>query len=149
VTCISDTYIENRERVQPNDTNNYGTAHGGNVVKWMDEVGVMSATRHAGENCVTARINELNFTRPLPQGNNCLIEAYAYATGETSIRVRLTAYRENPRTGEREETTDSFFVFVAVDEDSNPTPVSDLRAETDRCRRLRDEALAIERGEDV
>jgi acyl-CoA hydrolase len=148
VTSISDTYIENRERVQPNDTNNYGTAHGGNVVKWMDEVGVMSATRHAGENCVTARINDLNFTRPIPQGSNCVIQSYAYATGETSIRVRLTAYRENPRTGEREETTDSFFVFVAVDEDSNPTPVDDLTAGSERCRQLREEALAIERSDE-
>lgn len=147
MTSISDTYIENRERVQPNDTNNYGTAHGGNVVKWMDEVGVMSATRHAGENCVTARINRLDFSRPLPQGNNCLIESYAYETGRTSIRVRLTAFRENPRTGEREQTTDSFFVFVAIDENAEPTPVPDLTVDTDRCRRLRDEALAIERDE--
>ncbi|MFB6136034.1 MAG: acyl-CoA thioesterase, partial [Halobacteriaceae archaeon] len=36
---LTDTFIENRERVQPNHTNNYGTAHGGNVMKWMDEVG--------------------------------------------------------------------------------------------------------------
>ena len=145
MTSISDTYIENRARVQPNDTNNYGTAHGGNVVKWMDEVGVMSATRHAGENCVTARINDLNFTRPVPQGSNCLIESYAYATGETSIRVRLRAYRENPRTGECVETTDSFFVFVAVDEDNNPTPVDDLTVGSERCERLREEALDNER----
>ena len=148
MTSISDTYIENRVRVQPNDTNNYETAHGGNVVKWMDEVGVMSATRHAGENCVTARINDLNFTRPVPQGSNCVIQSYAYATGETSIRVRLTADREDPRTGEREETTDSFFVFVAIDEDGNPTRIDDLTAESERCRRLREEALEAERSGD-
>ncbi len=145
MTSISETYIENRERVQPDDTNNYGNAHGGNVVKWMDEVGAMSAMRHAGENCVTARINELNFTRPVPRGDVCVIEAYAYDTGETSIRVRLTAYREDPRTGDRRQTTDSYFIFVAVDEDSNPTPVPDLTANSERCRELRDEALAGER----
>jgi uncharacterized protein (TIGR00369 family) len=148
VTSISETFIENRARVQPNDTNNYGTAHGGNVVKWMDEVGVMSATRHAGQNCVTARINDLNFTRPVPQGSNCVIQSYAYETGETSIRVRLTAYREDPRTGEREETTDSFFVFVAIDEDQTPTPVPDLTAGSERCKQLREEALAIEHNDD-
>jgi len=148
MTSVSETYIENRERVQPNDTNNYGTAHGGNVVKWMDEVGVMSAMRHAGENCVTARINQLNFSRPVPQGENCVIEAYAYETGNTSIRVRLTVYRENPHTGEREETTDSYFVFVAIDEHSDPLPVSDLTVESDRCRELRDAALAGEHRHD-
>jgi acyl-CoA hydrolase len=147
VTSISETYIENRERVQPDDTNNYGNAHGGNVVKWMDEVGAMSAMRHAGENCVTARINELNFTRPLPRGDICFIESYAYATGETSIRVRLTAYREDPQTGEREETTDSYFIFVAVDEENDPIPVPDLTANNERCQNLRDRALAGERHE--
>ena len=141
---VSDTYIENRQRVQPTHTNNYASAHGGNVVKWMDEVGAMSAMRHAGETCVTAKINELDFKRPVPQGDTCLIESYAYAAGRTSIRVRLRAFREAPRTGERELTTESYFVFVAVDADGTPTPVPELTVAGDRCRELRDEALAAE-----
>ena len=141
---ISETYIENRQRVQPTDTNNYAAAHGGNVVKWMDEVGAMSAMRHAGETCVTARINGLDFERPVPQGDTCVIESYAYEAGKTSVRVRLRAFRENPRTGETERTTDSYFVFVAVDEDGRPTAVPDLEVGGDRCERLRAEALENE-----
>ena len=141
---VSDTYIENRQRVQPTHTNNYESAHGGNVVKWMDEVGAMSAMRHAGETCVTAKINDLDFKRPIPQGDTCIIESYAYAAGRTSVRVRLRAFRESPRTGERKITTDSYFVFVAVDEDGSPTPVPAVTVDGDRCRRLRDEALAAE-----
>jgi uncharacterized protein (TIGR00369 family) len=144
---VSDTYIENRQRVQPTHTNNHGSAHGGNVVKWMDEVGAMSAMRHAGETCVTAKINDLEFKRPVPQGDTCVIESYAYAAGQTSIRVRLRAFRESPRTGERELTTDSYFVFVAVDADGTPTPVPELTVEGERCRELRDEALAAEPAE--
>ncbi|WP_348608533.1 acyl-CoA thioesterase [Halobaculum rarum] len=144
MATVSDTYIENRERVQPDDANNYGTVHGGNVAKWMDEVGAMSAMRHAGETCVTARINRLDFDRPVPRGDICVIESYAYATGRTSVRVRLRAYREAPRTGEREQTTESYFVFVAVDDDMRPTEVPDLTLGSDRCRELRDEALAGE-----
>ena len=141
---ISETYIENRQRVQPTDTNNYAAAHGGNVVKWMDEVGAMSAMRHAGETCVTARINGLDFERPVPQGDTCVIESYAYESGKTSVRVRLRAHRENPRTGERERTTDSYFVFVAVDADGKPTAVPDLDVGGERCERLRAEALENE-----
>jgi acyl-CoA hydrolase len=141
VPTISDTYIENRHRVQPNHTNNYESAHGGNIVKWMDEVGAMSAMRHAGRPCVTARINQLNFERPIPQGDTCLIESYAYAAGRTSVRVRLRAFRESPRTGDREQTTDSYFVFVAVDESGTPTEVPDLDVHSEQCRRLQDEAL--------
>jgi acyl-CoA hydrolase len=141
VTSISKTYIENRERVQPNDTNNHATAHGGNVVKWMDEVGAMSAMRHAGASCVTAHISDLDFRRPVPQGDTCVIESYAYETGQSSIRVRVQVYRENPRTGEREQTTDSYFVFVAVDQEQSPVTVPELTANSERCRELRDAAL--------
>ncbi|WP_418283024.1 acyl-CoA thioesterase [Halorubrum sp. DTA98] len=147
MSTVSDTYIENRQRVQPTHTNNYESAHGGNVVKWMDEVGAMSAMRHAGETCVTARINELDFKRPIPQGDTCVIESYVYASGRTSVRVRLRAFRESPRTGEREITTESYFVFVAVDEDGSPTPVPELTVAGERCRELRDEALAAEPDE--
>jgi len=147
VPSVSDTQIENRERVQPDDTNNYGSAHGGNVVKWMDEVGAMSAMRHAGETCVTARIDGLDFTRPVPQGDICVIDAYAYAAGRTSVRVRIRAFREAPRSGEREPTTDSRFVFVAVDEGMSPTPVPELTVDSDRGRRLRREALDAESGD--
>ena len=138
---VSDTYIENRQRVQPTHTNNYHAAHGGNIVKWMDEVGAMSAMRHAGETCVTARINQLDFERPVPQGDTCVVESYAYAAGKASIKVRLRAFRESPRTGEREQTTDSYFVFVAVDEQNNPTPVPELTVASDRCRELREAAI--------
>jgi len=144
MSTISETYIENRQRVQPTDTNNYAAAHGGNVVKWMDEVGAMSAMRQAGETCVTARINGLDFERPVPQGDICVIEAYAYEAGKTSVRVRLRAFRENPRTGEKEQTTDSYFVFVAVDSEGSPTPVPNLDIGGERCERLRAEALENE-----
>lgn len=141
---VSETYIENRVRVQPDDTNNYASAHGGNVVKWMDEVGAMSAMRLAGATCVTARINGLDFERPIPQGDICVIESYAYAAGTSSVRVRLRAFREDPRTGETEQTTSSHFVFVAVDEAMKPTTVPELSVESDRDRRLEQEALASE-----
>jgi len=145
MSSISETYIENRERVTPNNVNNHGTAHGGNVARWMDEVGAMSAMRHANETCVTARIDGLDFERPIPKGDTCVIESYAYATGTTSIRVRLRAFRENPRTGERERTTESYFVFVAVDDLMEPTPVPELTVESERCKELQETAINGER----
>jgi len=144
---VSDTYLENRWRVQPNHANNYGTVHGGNVMKWMDELGALSAMRAAGEPCVTASIDEMNFHRPVPTGETVVIESFAYATGRTSVRVALEAARENPRTGERELTTGSRFVFVAIDEDGTPVEVPDLTADSERCRRLREQAFERERDE--
>ena len=139
---IEATYIENRHRIQPNHTNNYETAHGGNVMKWMDQTGALSAMRFAGEPCVTASINRMNFERPIPQGDTAVIQAYVFEHGETSVKVRLRAYREQPRTGERELTTESVFVFVAIDADGTPTTVPELQVESDRDEELR--AAAVE-----
>jgi len=134
---LLDTYIENRHRVQPNHANTVGTAHGGNVMKWLDDVGAMSAMRFASETCVTARMDPIEFHRPIGVGDITVIESYVYETGKTSVRVRLTADREDPRSGERERTTTSHAVFVAVDEDMQPTEVPDLTVETERGENLR------------
>jgi acyl-CoA hydrolase len=137
-----DTFIENREMVQPNHANSLETVHGGNVMKWMDEVGAMSAMRFAGETCVTARVNEMNFRRPIYVGDTAVIEAYVYDTGDTSVKVRLRAYREDPRAGDPEPTTESYFVYVAIDEHREPVSVPELTVDSERGRRLQTEALS-------
>lgn len=141
---LIDTHIENRHLVQPNHTNNYDMAHGGNVLKWMDVVGALSAMRCAETTCVTARMDQVNFVQPIPRGDTALIEAYAYEVGRTSVRVRIKAFREDPQTGERELTTESYFVYVAIDDDRQPTPVPELTASTEVGEQLRQEALEDE-----
>ena len=141
---LTDTFIEDRNRIQPNHANNLGTAHGGNVLRWMDEVGAMSAMRFAAEPFVTSHINFVGFARQLERGDIALIEAYAYAAGRTSIRVRVRAYGEDPLNGNSEVTTESYFVFVAVDDDRNPVPVPELTVSTEDGEELRERALAAE-----
>jgi len=140
---VDDTHIVNRERVQPTHANNYDSAHGGLVMKWMDEIGAMSAMRAAQESCVTAQMSRIDFERPVPIGDNALVESYAYATGRTSVRVRIEVSAENPRTGETERTTSAYATFVAI-KDGKPTPVPDLQVEGEKCKELRERALAEE-----
>lgn len=141
---LRETFLEDRNRIQPHHANNVGTVHGGYVLRWMDEVGAMSAMRFAGEPCVTAHIDSVDFERPLELGDIALIEAYVYAAGRTSIRVRVRAYGEDPLTGKSDVTTESHFVFVAIDENLNPIPVPELTASTEAGQRLREQALADE-----
>ena len=140
---VLETHIRNRFRVQPNHANNLETLHGGNLMKWLDEVGAMSAMRFAGETCVTARVNDLDFVRPIPVGETALTESYVYDAGRTSVHVAVRAWREAPRTGEREKTTESAFTFVAVDEDGRPVSVPDLEVETEEGRELRERAQEL------
>ena len=138
----AETYIQNRERIQPNQTNNYDTAHGGIVMHLMDEIGAMSAMRFAGETCVTARVESLDFQRPIPRGDIAVVEAWVFDAGRTSVRVRIRVDREAPRTGDTERTSDSTFTFVSVDTEGRPQSVPNLAVETARDRDLREEGLA-------
>ncbi|WP_435334145.1 acyl-CoA thioesterase [Haloarchaeobius sp. TZWWS8] len=140
MASLSETYILNRQRVQPNHANNYGVVHGGNLMKWMDEVGAMAAMRFSGSTCVTAGVDEFSFERPIPVGDTALVEAYVFEAGRTSVKVFLRAFREDPRTGEREETTNACFTFVALDEDGKPTPVPDLTVESEEEFEMRERA---------
>jgi acyl-CoA hydrolase len=141
---LMDTHLENREIILPNHSNNLETAHGGVVLRMMDTVGAMSAMRFAGEQCVTAHMDGVNFVRPIPVGDIALVETYVYAAGRTSIRVRTEVYREDPQSAERTTTTESHMVFVAIDDDREPTPVPDLTVATDVGERLREKALESE-----
>lgn len=141
---LIDTFIEDRNRIQPNHANNMGTAHGGYVLRWMDEVGAMSAMRFAGEQCVTAHIDSVDFEMPLELGDIALVEAYVYAAGRSSVRVRVRAHGEDPLTGDSAVTTESYFVFVAIDEDRTPVEVPDLTVSTAEGERLREQALSEE-----
>lgn len=145
---LMETYFENRQVVQPNHTNALGTAHGGNVMKWMDTVGALSAMRFAGERCVTARFDQVNFTRPIQVGQTTLIESYVYDAGRTSVRVRLRASAEEPTTGKVEQTTESYAVYVAIDEDREPVTVPDLTVSTEQGEDLRQRALEGEADRD-
>lgn len=140
MTRLHETLIENRAIVQPNHANLLGTAHGGEVMKWMDDVGAMSAMRFAGETCVTAHVNQMNFERPIPVGKTAFVRAYVFDAGRTSVDVRIQTYREDLQTHERELTTESYFVYVAIDEDGEPTPVPELIIDSDRERTLEREA---------
>jgi acyl-CoA hydrolase len=139
---LMETYIENRWIVGPNDANNLETAHGGNVLKWMDEVGAMSAMRFAGRTTVTARMDEVNFKRPIPVGDIALVKGYVYDAGRTSVRVRTRVFRENPREASQQLTTESYMVFVAIDEQREPTGVPALTVDSERGERLRAAALS-------
>jgi acyl-CoA hydrolase len=138
---LMDTYLENRWFVQPDQANNLETAHGGHVLKWMDELGAMCSMRFSGETCVTAHMDEVNFRRPVPVGGIAVVKAYVYGTGETSIKIRTRVFREDPESGAEELTAESYMVFVAIDDDRNPISVPELTVSSDRGQELLDAAL--------
>ncbi len=137
---LIDTQVDNTEIVRSAHVNHFGTAHGGQVVKWMDDTGVISAMRFSGEQCVTASMNQIDFRRPLNIGDAAVVQAYVYSVGDTSINVHVRVFSEDLTQRARELTTESDFTYVAVDEDSRPTEVPELDVETEEGRQLRSQA---------
>jgi len=138
---VAESHTEMTEIVLPNDTNTHRRALGGAVLHWMDVCGAIAAMRFANEGVVTASMEHVDFKRPIDLGEVVVIEAYVYDTGRTSLDVTVEVRAENPRTDTERATTSSFFTFVAVDDDGEPTPVPDLDCPTEGERRLRDVAL--------
>ncbi len=137
---LGESYTEMTEVLLPNDTNVLGRALGGAVLHWMDVSGAIAGSRFAGERCVTASLDHVDFISPIELGEIVVIEAYVFNTGETSMDIRVEVRAENPRTDEERETTTSFLTFVAIDESGTPTSVPDLVCETDAERDLREHA---------
>mgnify|MGYP000014703025 FL=1 len=138
---LAESHTEMTEIVLPNDTNTHRRALGGAVLHWMDVCGAIAAMRFANEGVVTASMEHVDFKRPIDLGEVVVVEAYVYETGRTSLDVTVEVRAENPRTDTERATTSSFFTFVAVDDDSEPTPVPELECPTEGERRLRDAAL--------
>ncbi|WP_248897760.1 acyl-CoA thioesterase [Haloplanus halobius] len=137
---VLDSYVESTERIQPNQANNYGNAHGGEVVRLMDELAAIAAMTVASETCVTAHVGSVDFRNPIPVGHVAELAAYVYETGTSSLEVRVDVQSRDPRDDESEPTTAARFTMVAVDENGQPVEVPSVVAETDRGARLVDGA---------
>ena len=133
---VEGSYVESIERVQPNQANNYGNAHGGEVVKLMDELAAIAAMKVAGETCVTAHIGSVDFRSPIAVGDVVELSAYVYDTGESSLQVRVDVDARDPRSTDSRRTTAACFTMVAVDDDGKPVSVPSVTADTERGREL-------------
>lgn len=138
------TKVETRRFVFPGESNASMTAHGGDLVKWMEQIGGMSAMRFAGTDVLTVGMDGVQFHRPIPQGSIALFDAYVYDSGATSVRVRVRGYDENRHTAERTLATEALMLLVAVD-DGETVTVPDLTVETAESERLR--ATATNEGD--
>ncbi|MBO6046623.1 MAG: acyl-CoA thioesterase [Erysipelotrichaceae bacterium] len=112
---------------------------GGQLMEWIDVTGAVAARRYTGHNVTTASIDNLSFINPAFINDIVVQEAYVTWTGRTSLEVRVDSFVE--RNGERQEINVAHLVFVALDENDQPTPVPQFLPETDEEKTEYSEAL--------
>ena len=131
----SESAVETRYLVMPQQANPQGTAFGGAIMGWIDMVAAMAAERHCGTEVVTAEIDSLSFKQPIHIGDHVVLKAAVNYVGRTSMEVGVQVVREDPYTGKQVVATTAHLTFVALDEDKKPTPAPPLLPETDQEKR--------------
>ncbi|UNO43705.1 hotdog fold thioesterase [Streptomyces sp. MST-110588] len=110
------------------DTNLYGTVHGGAVMRLVDDAAAAAAGRHADGPAVTASVDAMTFHAPVRAGDLLTVSAAVEQVGRTSmvVAVRVTAERWNS-SGPTAQVATARLTFVAVDADGLPRHVPMLR----------------------
>lgn len=118
------------EVVYPNDANPMGMLQGGRLVQWMDTASAICAQTHAGRIAVTASINKVEFKSPAKVGDIISINAKVTRAFGRSMEVYVQASSRKVISGEIYPVCEAYFVFVALDDNANPTIVPSIKPET-------------------
>jgi uncharacterized protein (TIGR00369 family) len=114
-----------------------GKIHGGILLSLMDKVAYACASKHAGNYCVTASIDTVDFLQPVEVGEMVSMLASVNYVGNSSMLVGIKVIAEDFKKGTIKHTNTSFFTMIAKDDTGKPTKVPGLILETkDEVRRF-------------
>ena len=116
--------------MMPRHASHYGNVHGGEIMKLVDEVAYVAASRHARRNIVTAAIDSLDFRSRVYPGDVVTLRAEVTYAGRTSMEIEVKVETERIKTGETLLVAEAHVVMVALDEKGNPTSVPGLEPRT-------------------
>ncbi|MCX7798818.1 MAG: acyl-CoA thioesterase [Fimbriimonadales bacterium] len=125
----ADTRMQMAQVVTPNHANMYGKAFGGAILSMIDLLAYTVASRFAGNVCVTASFDRVDFIRPIEIGDVVVLTGFVSYAGRTSVEVTVEVEAEDVLTGERRHTNTARVTMVAI-KDGKPTPVPRLLCET-------------------
>src|SRR5712671_4440387 len=109
---------------QPADMNGNGDIFGGWVLSQMDIAGGTLAARVAKGRVATVAITAMTFVQPIKVGDLVSIYGEVSRVGRSSITIALETIVQRRLDPTPIQVTHGTFVFVAIDDDGNPRPVS-------------------------
>jgi acyl-CoA hydrolase len=127
--------------MMPQDANIAGNVFGGTILKTVDEIAYVAATKHARTNVVTASVDRMHFLSPVHVGDLLTLKANVNAVWRTSMEVGVRVEAEDPKTGIVRHTGSSYLTIVALDSEGKPTEVPGLVLETEEDERRSREAV--------
>jgi uncharacterized protein (TIGR00369 family) len=137
---ISESRVIIAQVMNPENSNPAGNVHGGDIMKLIDTVGGVAATRHARAHVVTASIDRIYFHHTVYVGDFIILKASVNFVGKTSMEVGVRVEAENPITGKVRHTGSAYLTFVALDDNKRPIQLTPLILETDQDRHRNEDA---------
>jgi acyl-CoA thioesterase YciA len=113
-----------RVTAMPADANAYGDIFGGWLMSLMDSAAGLVAARYAHGRAVTIAVEGMKFHAPVAVGDEVSVYADLVAVGRTSMTIEVEAWRRGRHEEEQCRVTQAKFVFVAIDADRRPRPIS-------------------------
>src|SRR5579885_352905 len=83
------------ELMVPSYANFGGKIHGGILLSLMDKVAYVCASKHAGNYCVTASIDYVDFLQPVDVGELVSLKASVNYVGNSSLVIGIRITSEN------------------------------------------------------
>jgi acyl-CoA hydrolase len=141
----SDNSIEMTVLMTPDMANFSGKVHGGHILKLLDQVAYVCASRYSGNYVVTLSVDQVFFRHPIHVGELVSFFANINHTGRSSMEVGIRVVAEDTKTRISNHVLSSYFTMVAVDENSKSVAIPALKIVTEK-QRERDQA-ALQRKE--
>jgi acyl-CoA thioesterase YciA len=104
----------------------HGNLFGGEMLSVLDESGAVYTCQICDTpRMVTKKIEEVIFQRPVKTGNLIKIYGSVERIGNTSITINLEARKHNVYTGVQDLVCSTKMVFVRIDDEGAPVPISE------------------------
>ena len=110
-------------RVFPSDLNHNGSVFGGWIMSKMDKACSIAVESIIRGKAVTVHVSEINFKKPVYNGNVFIVYTEIVALGKSSITINVDMNVIDTITCEERDVTTAQFKFVAVDDSGNSIPL--------------------------
>lgn len=116
--------MESFKVVRPEHLNHYGDLFGGFLLKWVDEIAWIAASRdHPGSRLVTVAMDSVEFHRSVRQGAVLRFTSSKQSQGRTSLTYAVEVFAEHLGSGEQQSIFSTCMTFVNVDAEGHKAPL--------------------------
>jgi len=112
--------MESYKLVLPEHLNHYGYLFGGHLLKWVDEISWIAASReHPGCCFVTVAMDKVEFRQSVKLGSILRFQVHKARVGKTSVQYEANVFCDHIETGQEELMFSTHVSFVCLDGNGN------------------------------